>query len=165
MSTFTVPRQVAGLIGWLGASYLTSAIGALASINAKTFYAEVVRPDWAPPGWLFGPVWITLYTLMGIAAWLVWRQAGFRSARAALSLFLVQLVLNAAWSWFFFDWRMGLLAFIDILVLWGLIVAMLLAFWRKSRAAGVMIVPYLLWVSFAAALNYTVWQLNPQLLG
>ena len=165
MSSFTVPRQAAGLIGWLGASYLTSAVGAVASINAATFYAEVVRPDWAPPGWLFGPVWITLYTLMGIAAWLVWREAGFRAARTALTLFLVQLVLNAAWSWFFFSWRLGLAAFVDIIILWIMIAAMLVAFWRKSRAAGALIVPYLLWVSFAAVLNFTVWQLNPQLLG
>ena len=164
-STFTLPRQIAGLIGWLGASYLTSAIGAVASINARTFYAEVIRPDWAPPGWLFGPVWITLYTLMGLAAWLVWRQAGFRAARVALTLFLVQLVINAAWSWFFFGWRMGLAAFVDILVLLALIAAMLAAFWRKSRVAAAMIVPYLLWVGFAAGLNYSVWQLNPQLLG
>ncbi len=165
MSRFSVTRQAAGLVGWLGASYLTSAVGAVASINAKSFYAGLVRPDWAPPGWLFGPVWITLYTLMGVAAWLVWRQAGFRAARTALTLFLVQLVLNAAWSWFFFDWHLGLIAFVDIIVLWLLIAAMLAAFWRKSRAAGAMILPYLLWVGFAAVLNYTVWQLNPQALG
>lgn len=165
MSIFNAKRQAAGLIGWLGLSYLASAIGAVASINARTFYAEVIRPDWAPPGWLFGPVWITLYTLMGIAAWLVWRQAGFRAARVALMLFLVQLVLNAAWSWLFFGWRLGFMAFLDILVLWALIAAMLAAFWQKSRTAAAMIAPYLLWVGFAAVLNYTVWQLNPRLLG
>ena len=165
MSTFTVPRQIVGLIAWLAASFVVSAIGAAASINAGPFYAELVRPDWAPPGWIFGPVWITLYALMGIAAWLVWRQAGFRAARAALTLFLVQLVFNAAWSWLFFAWHLGGLAFADILVLFVLIASTLAAFWRKTRIAGAMMLPYLLWVGFAAVLNYAVWQLNPQVLG
>ena len=165
MSTFTVPRQIGGLIAWLAASFVVSAIGAAASINAGPFYAELVRPDWAPPGWLFGPVWITLYALMAIAAWLVWRQAGFRAARAALTLFLVQLVFNAAWSWLFFAWRLGGLAFADILILLVLIALTLAAFWRKSRIAGALMLPYLLWVGFAAVLNYAVWQLNPQVLG
>lgn len=165
MPYHTLPRQVAGLIGWLAASFISSAIGAAASISAGSFYSGLARPDWAPPGWIFGPVWITLYTLMGLAAWLVWRRAGFRAARVALTLFLVQLVFNAAWSWLFFGWHLGALAFADILVLLVLIAAMLVAFWRKSRLAAVMIAPYLLWVGFASVLNYRVWQLNPQLLG
>ena len=165
MSTFTLPRQLAGLVAWLAASYAASAIGAIASINARSFYTELTRPDWAPPGWLFGPVWLTLFTLMGIAAWLLWRQGGFRANRIALTLFLVQLVFNAAWSWLFFDSRLGFLAFVDILVLLLLIAATLVAFWQKSRIAGALLMPYLLWVGFAAVLNYTVWQLNPQLLG
>ena len=165
MSAMSKSRQVVGFIAWLGASYVTSAIGAIASIDAGSFYAEVVRPDWAPPGWLFGPVWLTLYTLMGIAAWLVWRRAGFGAVRVALTLFLVQLVVNALWSWLFFAWRLGLPALVDILVLLALIIAMLAAFWRQSRVAGALIIPYLLWVGFAAVLNYSVWQLNPQLLG
>lgn len=165
MTPFTLPRQIAGLIGWLAASYVTSAIGAAASIQAASFYAELQRPDWAPPGWVFGPVWITLFTMMGIAAWLVWRRAGFRAARVALTLFLVQLVFNAAWSWLFFGWRLGGLAFADILFLLGLIAATLAAFWRHSRLAGALLVPYLLWVGFAAVLNFSVWRLNPLLLG
>ena len=165
MSTFTVPRQIAGLIAWLATCFVVSVIGAAASIDAGPFYAGLVRPDWAPPGWVFGPVWITLYALMGIAAWLVWRQTGFRAARIALTLFLVQLVFNAAWSWLFFDWRLGGFAFMDILVLAVLIASTLVAFWRKTRIAGMMMVPYLLWVGFAAALNFSVWRLNPQALG
>ncbi len=165
MPALTRPQQTAGLLAWLGASYLASAVGAAASIEAAPFYAELVRPDWAPPGWLFGPVWLALYTLMGIAAWLVWRQGGFRAARAALLLFVAQLAVNAAWSWLFFAWRLGFAALLDIAVLWLLIAAMLAAFWRKSRLAAALIVPYLLWVSFAAALNLAVWRLNPQLLG
>lgn len=165
MSVYSLPKQVAGLVAWLATSYVASALGAIASIEAGSFYAGLARPDWAPPGWLFGPVWITLYTLMGIAAWLVWRQAGFHAARMALMLFLVQLAFNAAWSWLFFAWQLGLLALLDILFLLLLIAATLVAFWRRHRLAGAMLVPYLLWVGFAAALNFSVWQLNPQLLG
>jgi tryptophan-rich sensory protein len=102
---------------------------------------------------------------MGIAAWLVWRADGFRAARGALTLFLVQLAPNALWSWLFFGWHRGALAFADILLLWVLIVVTLIAFWRVRALAGALLVPYLLWVSFASALNYAVWQLNPQSLG
>ena len=106
-----------------------------------------------------------LYALMAIAAWLVWRVGGFRTARFALTLFLVQLALNALWSWLFFAWQRGALAFADILVLWAAIVATLIAFWRIRPLAGALLVPYLLWVSFASALNFSIWQLNPRILG
>jgi tryptophan-rich sensory protein len=102
---------------------------------------------------------------MGIAAWLVWRAGDVRSTKFPLTLFLVQLALNALWSWLFFGWHHGALAFADILLLWALIVATLIAFWRIRRLAGALLFPYLLWVSFASALNYSVWQLNPQVLG
>jgi tryptophan-rich sensory protein len=102
---------------------------------------------------------------MGIAAWLVWRAGGFRAARTALGLFLVQLVLNALWSWLFFGWHLGALAFADIVLLWVLIVATLVAFWRIRALAGALLIPYLLWVGFASMLNYSVWQLNPRILG
>ena len=165
MSTYGLPKQIAGLVAWLGIGYATSAIGAAASLQAGPFYTALARPDWAPPPWLFGPVWILLYGLMGIAAWLVWRQGGFRAARTALTLFLVQLAVNAAWSWLFFGWKLGAWAFYDILLLSALIALTLLAFWRRSRTAGLLLLPYLLWVGFAAVLNYSVWQLNPQILG
>ena len=165
MNALSIQRQVVGLAGWLIVSFVAAAIGAAASIQASPFYAQLVRPEWAPPASLFGPVWTTLYVLMGIAAWLVWRVGGFHAARTALALFLAQLVLNALWSWLFFGWQLGALAFVDILLLWAMIVATLLAFWRIKPMAGVLLVPYLLWVSFASALNYSVWQLNPQLLG
>ena len=165
MSVYSTRRQLAGLIGWLAVCFVASAVGAVASVNAATFYAELVRPAWAPPGWLFGPVWITLYTLMAVAAWQVWRQGGFGVARVALPLFLAQLLINAAWSWLFFGWQLGLFAFLDILLLLLLIVATVVAFWRHSRLAGALLLPYLLWVGFAALLNFSVWQLNPQMLG
>jgi tryptophan-rich sensory protein len=102
---------------------------------------------------------------MGIAAWLVWRSGGFRSNRQALLLFLLQLAFNALWSWVFFAWHLGAMAFADVVVLWILIVATLVSFWRVRPLAGSLLIPYLLWVTFAAALNYTLWQLNPQVLG
>ena len=150
---------------WLIVSFIAAAIGSAASIRAGPFYLELARPEWAPPPGIFGPVWTVLYALMAIAAWLVWRVGGFRAARSALTLFLVQLALNALWSWLFFAWHRGALAFADILLLWAAIVATLIAFWRIRPLAGAMLVPYLLWVSFASALNYSIWQLNPQVLG
>ncbi|MBT8126636.1 MAG: tryptophan-rich sensory protein [Gammaproteobacteria bacterium] len=158
-------RQILGLVGWLVVSFVASAVGAVESINAKSFYSQLAQPIWAPPPWLFGPVWTVLYALMAIAAWLVWRSGGFRSNRIALSLFLVQLALNALWSWLFFAWNRGALAFADIVLLWVFIVATLVFFWRVRPLAGSLLIPYLLWVSFASALNYSVWQLNPQVLG
>ena len=101
----------------------------------------------------------------GFASWLVWRTAGFRGARGALTLYVAQLVPNALWSWLFFAWNLGAVAFADILLLWVLIVLTTIAFWRVRPAAGWLLIPYLLWVTFAAALNYTLWQLNPQILG
>lgn len=158
-------KQIVGLVAWLAASFVAAAIGAAASVQAGSFYAQLVRPEWAPPGSVFGPVWTVLYALMGIAAWLVWRVGGFRAAGTALTLFLVQLGFNALWSWLFFGWQRGALAFADVVLLCALVVATLAGFWRIRRLAGALLVPYLLWISFAAALNYSVWQLNPQLLG
>lgn len=157
--------QGIGLVGWLAISFVAAAIGAAASIQAGTFYAQIALPEWAPPAALFGPVWTVLYALMGIAAWLVWRNGGFRAAGMALSLFFIQLAVNALWSWLFFGWRLGALAFADIILLLVLIVATLVNFWRISHLAGALLVPYLLWVSFASVLNYSIWQLNPQILG
>lgn len=114
MSPYSKVMQFAGLIGWLAVSFIASAIGAVASLQAGSFYTQLVRPDWAPPPSIFGPVWTVLYALMGIAAWLVWRARGFRPAKVALTLFLIQLALNACWSWLFFGWHQGALAFLDI---------------------------------------------------
>jgi len=158
-------HQLIGLAGWIIVSFIAAAIGAAASIQAGSFYSRLVRPDWAPPASVFGPVWTALYALMGIAAWLAWREGGLRAARSALTLFLVQLALNALWSWLFFGWHRGALAFADIVLLWALILATLIAFWRIRPLAGALLLPYLLWVSFAAVLNYSVWQRNPGMLG
>lgn len=165
MSVLTVQRQAGGLLVWLTITFIAAAIGAFASLDAGSFYSQLQRPEWAPPAGVFGPVWSTLYVLMGIAAWLVWRKEGFAAVRTALLLYLVQLVVNSLWSWLFFGWHLGGLALIDVIVLWGLIAVTLVLFWRVSRLDGLLLVPYLLWVSFATVLNYSVWQLNPALLG
>jgi tryptophan-rich sensory protein len=157
--------EILGLAGWLAASFATGAVGGVASVNAPSFYGQLVQPAWAPPAWLFGPVWSVLFVLMGVAAWLVWRKYGFRGASVALGLFGAQLLANALWSWLFFAWQQGAMAFIEILFLWVLIVATLRAFWRLHRPAALLLVPYLAWVSFAAVLNLALWQLNPALLG
>ena len=163
------PQQALGLLAWLALSFATSAIGAFASRDAGSFYRALERPDWAPPGWLFGPVWSVLFLCMAVAAWLVWRSPSEGAAapvrRKALALFGAQLVANALWSWLFFGWRLGGLAFAEVLLLWMLIAATLLAFWRISRLAAALLVPYLAWVSFAAALNWALWRANPGLLG
>lgn len=159
------PRQAAGLGGWLLLCAAVAAGGGFASANAGEFYQLLVRPSWAPPAWVFGPVWTVLYTLMAIAAWLVWRTRGFRSAALALGLFVVQLVVNALWTWLFFTWRQGALAFVEIILLWVLIVATIVAFSRISRIAAVLLLPYIAWVSLACALTYSTWQMNPGVLG
>jgi tryptophan-rich sensory protein len=158
-------RQLLGLAGWLATSFAAAAIGAVASIHAKSIYGQLVQPAWAPAATIFGPVWTVLYAMMGVAAWLVWRSGGFRGNRLALGLFLAQLVLNARWSWLFFVWHQGALALIDIAVLWLLIAPTVGLFWRVRAAAGLLLIPYLAWVSFACALNYSIWQLNPGILG
>ena len=165
MAALTKQRQIAGLVTWLIVSFIAAGIGGAASIQAGPFYMQLTRPDWAPPPTLFGPVWTILYVLMGVAAWMVWRVGGYRAAKPALALFLLQLALNALWSWLFFGWHLGAAALTDVLLLLALIVATVVAFWRIRPLAGALLVPYMVWVSFASALNYSIWQLNPQALG
>lgn len=157
-------KNFLALLAWLVVGFTAAAIGALASVDAPEFYGQLARPAWAPPSWLFGPVWTVLYTLMSVAAWLVWREGGFKAAPIALSLFLIQLALNALWSWLFFVWRLGAAAFAEILLLCGVVLCTLISFWRIRPAAGALLIPYLAWVAFAAALAYSVWQRNPALL-
>jgi tryptophan-rich sensory protein len=157
-------KRLLGLVGWLAVSFAAAAIGGMASANAGEFYQQLVRPAWAPPAWLFAPAWTVLYVLMGIASWLVWRERGLRGARTALSLFLIQLAVNALWTWLFFVWHSGALAFGEILVLWVLIVCTVVAFWRVRPIAGGLLIPYLAWVTFASALTYALSQRNPTLL-
>lgn len=153
------------LMGWIAVCYVAAAIGAAASLQAGSFYAQLIRPDWAPPASVFGPVWTALYALMAVAAWLVWRLREIRLARPALILFVLQLISNSLWSWLFFGWHRGALAFLDVVLLWVLITMTLGLFWRIRPLAGALLIPYLAWVTFASALNYSIWKLNPSLLG
>jgi len=156
--------QGLGLVGWLALTFVAAACGAIASIAAPAFYAQLARPSWAPPAGVFGPVWSTLYLLMAVAAWLVWRERGRRMRGVALTLYVAQLVVNALWSWLFFAWHRGALAFVDVVVLLVLIVLTASAFLRVSRLAALLLVPYLGWVAFATALTWAVWRANPALL-
>lgn len=162
MTRRSVLSQSLGLLGWLLVAFAAAAVGALASVHAASFYAQLTRPSWAPPASVFGPVWSVLYTLMGVAAWLVWRSPG-RHTRA-LALFGVQLVANALWSWLFFAWHCGAWAAGEVLLLLALIVLTVGAFWRCSRLAAGLMLPYLLWVGFASALTWSIWLANPHLL-
>jgi benzodiazapine receptor len=125
------------------------------------WYDALRKPQFQPPKSVFGPVWTVLYAAMGVAAWRVWRRAGWGGARGALTLFLAQLALNVAWSWLFFAWRRPDLASVEIVVLWLAILATLLAFRRVDRPAAWLLAPYLAWVTFATALTIALWRLNP----
>ena len=158
-------RTWLALAGWLALAFLTAAIGSVASVQAPQFYGQLAQPGWAPPPSVFGPVWTALFAMMGVAAWLVWRQPAGALRQRALVLFCVQLVLNALWSWLFFQWHLGAWALADIAAMWITVAATLVAFWRLRPLAGALLVPYLAWITFAGALNFTLWRMNPQLLG
>lgn len=164
LSHRSMPAQAVGLLAWLAIVFVAAALGAIASSDAPAFYGGLAKPEWAPPASVFGPVWSVLYGLMAVAAWWVWRERTAAGRGAALGLFVAQLVANALWSWLFFGWHHGALAFGDVLLLLGLVIATLIAFWRIRRAAGWLLLPYAAWVSFASALTWAVWQANPGLL-
>lgn len=160
----SITQQSIGLVAWLAVAFAAAGVGAVASVQAASFYAQLVRPDWAPPGSVFGPVWSVLYALMGIAAWLVWREPTQGRHARPLALFVAQLAVNALWSWLFFAWHLGAAAFADVLLLLALIAATIVAFWRVRPLAGILLLPYLAWVGFASALTWSVWQRNPGIL-
>jgi tryptophan-rich sensory protein len=151
-------KNIMGLVLWVLGALAAGWVGS--NFMPGEWYAALTKPSWNPPSSVFAPVWTVLYVLMGVAAWLVWRQAGFSGGRVALSLFLVQLVLNSLWSYLFFGLQNPLLALIEIIVLWCAILATLVSFWRISSGAGALLTPYLAWVTFASALNYQLWRLN-----
>ena len=165
------------LLAFVGICLGAGSLGSLVTVPAiGGWYAALAKPTWTPPGWLFGPVWTALYVAMGVSAWLVWRTG--RSARspddvdaspsvarrssvaAPLVLFAIQLGLNVAWSWVFFGMKSPGLAALEIVALWLAILATTIAFFRRSAPAGWLMIPYLAWVSFAAALNWTIWRMN-----
>jgi translocator protein len=155
---------VVSLAAWILGTCVAAISGAVTAKAAQTFYAQLQKPRWAPPAWLFGPAWSVLYVLMAVAAWRVWRAYGFDGARTELTLYFVQLAFNAAWSWFFFVKRSGKLATLEVSGLWTAVVATMIAFALRDTVAGLLFVPYALWVSFASALTVSVWKRNPTLL-
>ena len=165
MTNVSLKKQALGLLGWLVATFAAGSIGAIASARAASFYAQLSQPTWAPPAWLFGPVWSVLYVSMAVAAWLVWRKHGFSGAATAFRLFASQLVANALWTWLFFTLHLGALSLAEIALLWLLIAATIVAFWPLHRLAALLLVPYLAWVSFASVLTLSLWQSNHAVLG
>lgn len=151
-------KNAIGLVGWLLVSFAAAWIGSRYMPGA--WYASLAKPAWTPPNALFAPVWTVLYVLMGVAAWLVWKRAGFRGAGIALALFVLQLILNALWSYVFFGLNRIFAAFLDIVVLWAVILVVTVLFRRKVRAAGALMLPYLVWVGYASCLNFALWQMN-----
>jgi tryptophan-rich sensory protein len=151
-------RSLGVLVICVGLSLTAGAIGS--QFMPGPWYEQLRKPAWTPPGWVFAPVWTLLYLMMGTAAWLVWRSEGLSRARPALIVFVVQLLVNAAWSWMFFGLERPGLAMIDLLVLWVLIIVMMLLFWRHHFVAGLLILPYVLWVTYAATLNGGIVLLN-----
>ncbi len=157
----TTGKQVLGLVISLLVCFGGSAVGSAFTISEISgWYAELVKPSFNPPNWIFGPVWSLLFLMMAIAAWLVWRRWGFAAASTALICFAVQLVANVMWSVLFFGMHAPGWAFAEICLLWVLIATTIFLFWRKDAVAGGLLVPYLAWVTFAAMLNYSIWQLN-----
>ncbi len=138
----------------------TSAFATFDSI--PNFFATLNKPSWAPPSWAFGPVWTTLYTLMGIALFLVWRQGLERKdVKIAIGVFALQLVLNFFWTIIFFGYKSLFGGLVEIIFLWIAILINIILFYRISRWAGILLVPYIIWVTIASYLNYTVFILNP----
>ncbi len=149
------------LVVSLLASFAVAGLGGYwTSLGLGPWYDSLAKPSWTPPNRVFGPVWTTLYTLMAVAAWLVWRVRDKPGAKVALSLYALQLTLNLAWSGIFFGLRSVGYGFFEVVLLWASIAATIVAFTRVRPVASALLVPYLGWVSYASALNYALWRLN-----
>jgi tryptophan-rich sensory protein len=146
------------LIGFLAACFLAALTGAF--YRPGQWYEDLKKPSWRPPNWLFGPVWTALYIMIAVSGWLVWREMGFAAAAVPLGAYGIQLALNAAWSPIFFGLHRPDLGFITILLMWVFIAATIVLFHQISLLAALLLLPYLIWVPFAAALNHSIWRLN-----
>ncbi|MHB8994390.1 MAG: TspO/MBR family protein [Armatimonadota bacterium] len=154
-------RGAAGLVVLLLVVYAVAGIGSSFTAPAvREWYPSLIKPSFSPPSWVFGPVWTVLYAMMAVSAWLLIRRGEKRQLKLPMVLFGVQLALNLAWSILFFGLRRPDLGMVDIILLWLAILATMLAFWRIKPLAGALLIPYLLWVSFAAVLNFELWRLN-----
>jgi translocator protein len=156
------PARFGALLGFLAVTFAAAAVGSVATFRSvETWYPTLAKPAWTPPSAVFGPVWTLLYIAMAVAAWRVWRSQTGAAASAVLRHYGAQLFLNALWSVLFFGMRRPDLALLDIAALWMLLVLAQVRFWRADRIAGLLWAPYLLWVSYAAALNAAIWLMNP----
>ena len=154
----TLRNSMIGLLGWLAVVFLAAGVAAVH--GPGIWYDGLVKPPLNPPDIAFPIVWNILYVMMALAAWLIWRECGFRLACRCMGMFFAQLIFNAAWMWIFFGLKQPGWALAEILALWVLILLTTIGFWRRHRLAGLLMIPYLLWVGFAAWLNYGLWRLN-----
>ena len=150
--------SIIGLAGFVAACFLAALTGAW--FRPGEWYERLKKPSWRPPNRLFAPVWTVLYLMIALAGWLIWRQAGFAGAGLPLAAYALQLVVNAAWTPLFFGLRRPDLGLLDIVLLWLSIVATIALFCPINVVAAALLAPYLAWVTFAAALNFSVWRLN-----
>ena len=149
------------LVPFVVVCFAAAGIGSLfTATSVKTWYTQLSKPEWTPPNWIFGPVWTTLYLLMAISAWQVWRSTTSSAGRFPLTLFAMQLLLNSLWSVVFFGLRQVGAAFAEVLLLWMMVVATTVAFLPISLLAAWLLIPYLAWVFFASYLNFRIWQMN-----
>jgi tryptophan-rich sensory protein len=154
-------KGVAKLIVSIAVPLIVGFTASLFTITGvKSWYQSIRKPTWNPPDWVFAPVWTTLYVLMGIALFLIWRSQGKKQKRTAIILFIVQLIANFFWSFIFFDRHQIALALGEIIVLWLLVLLTIFYFARINKVAAWLLVPYVSWVTFAVILNFTIWQLN-----
>jgi len=154
----TTTASIIGAVISLVTTFGAAAIGG--RFLPDDWYRKLKKPIWNPPNTIFAPVWTLLYLLMAAAAWLVWQRYGFTGAVLPLTLFVLQLILNAAWTWLFFGRHQIGTALVEICVLWFVILATLLSFWMLEPLAGLLLLPYIAWVSFATFLNWTIWRMN-----
>jgi len=157
-------KSISALIGWLLLCFIVGGMAASVSPGIDTanqiWYANLQKPTWTPPASWFGPVWTVLYALMGVSAWMIWNYFRMVFARNALGHFLIQLGLNGLWSFFFFEWQVLGWATIEITLLLLFIAITVKKFANLRPAAALLLIPYMLWVAFAAALTFRVWTLN-----
>jgi translocator protein len=147
------------LLGFIACCFLAALTGAL--FRPGEWYQRLAKPSWRPPNRLFGPVWTVLYLTIAVSGWLVWREAGLAGAVLPLTIYALQLALNAAWTPLFFGLHRPDLGFLDIVLVWLSIIATIAGFYPIHAVAALLLLPYLAWVTFAAALNFAIWRLNP----
>lgn len=151
-------KKIIGLIAWIALCSLAGIFGA--QFDPGNWYVILSKPAWTPPNWIFPVVWPILYLMMGTAAWLLWKQEKISTYQTEFTWFFLQLALNAIWSWLFFGLHLIATGLAEILLLWIAILFTTMLFWKRNRLAGLLLTPYLLWVSYASALNFAIWQLN-----